>query len=146
MKPIIALSLLLAGCVAVPAAPTASVAPATAPVATGTPVAPPEAAQGLVVAPGETVRVLTVEQWRALLAFPAEARWEMARIATCESGFRTDVVGALGEVGPWQIHPIHGVVPSDLAGNAAVAAALLAARPDAGDWIATRGGCAAWTR
>lgn len=101
------------------------------------------------LAPGETVRVLTVEQWRVLQSAFPERTYVMARIAYCESRFRSDVTGLAGEVGWFQIHPVHGHAVEalrDPAYNAQVAAGFAAARPSLSDWYHTRDGCKEWSR
>ena len=45
------------------------------------------------LAPGETVRVLTLDQWRAVRHFAPERQQAMARIGWCESGFDAEAVG-----------------------------------------------------
>lgn len=140
-----ALALLLAGC-AVPApAPASPVA--VAEIAAWTPT--PQPGLSLRLEDGQTARTLTVEQWRAVLAFPEAQQYRAARTMICESGGNAGEIGALGEVGLFQIHPIHGFSAEQLRDplfNALVAAELLAERPDWGDWAATRNGCEEWNR
>ena len=68
---------------------------------------PAPRALSLVVGPAERVRTLTYEEWRAIVeAFPPEEEWMAARIMLCESGGDPSKVGADGERGLMQIHPI----------------------------------------
>lgn len=55
-----------------------------------------------------------------------DLRWsaEAVVVAECESGLRRGQVGAQGEQGLWQIHPVHGAVPSDPYAQAVIARAL----------------------
>lgn len=134
---------------AVPVAPPPPVAevkpnPAPAVLVVGSPVSPP-------------AFMLNVVQ-----AFPPAERPRALRTAFCESGWHTTARGLAGEVGLWQVSPVHlndkGVVavlaaadlPPTIAsledpwGNALVAAFLLERRPGWPDWINTRDGCAGW--
>ena len=96
------------------------------------------------VAPGETVRVLTVEQSRAIHESGGPPV-TMARIMVCESNGDTTALGAAGEVGAWQVTPRWwGAVPSDIVGQAQQAARIMAEHGD-GPWT-TKGGCVRWTR
>ena len=110
------------------------------------------------LAPGETARSLTVEQWRASQAFPAEAQYRMTRACFCES--RLDPSQAIIDVnGHWSIgacmvQPVwwaakYGEVPAELPGQIAQAARIYEAEQErTGDgtwpWRATRDGCADW--
>ena len=98
------------------------------------------------IGPGEVVRVLTVEQERALrgTAHPVT----LARIGWCEGGldastWRIDTNG-LPSVGSWQVQPRWwGEVPTSLAGQAQQADRILSEHGDR-PWSAKE--CAEWTR
>ena len=81
------------------------------------------------LAPGETVRVLTVEQSRALHASGGPVM-TLARIGWCEGGLdaskaRIDTNG-LPSIGAWQVQPEWwGPVPADLEGQARQAARII---------------------
>lgn len=88
--------------------------------------------------PWDGERVLTVEQWRALQAFPAHEQETAARVMFCESGGDASkrIVDTNGEwsVGAWQVQPRwHGDVPRDLSGQAIQVAAIVA-RHGWGPW------------
>lgn len=88
------------------ASPTASPTPTAEPTATPTTV--PAAAAAVV---GQDWSLSGgVEQWRELVAsiFPAEAVQSVLWIMRCESSGNPTVVGAAGERGLLQIHPVHG--------------------------------------
>ena len=94
--------------------------------------------------PGATVKVLKVEQWRALerSGGPVET---MAMIMVCESNGDTTAIGAAGERGAFQVlERFWGPVPPDLEGQAAQAASIIA-RHGIGPW-STKHGCDRWTR
>lgn len=95
------------------------------------------------LAPGETVRVLTVEQWRATLAFPPEHQYQAARVMMCESGGNIHAVGAAGEQGAFQVLArFHGPVPPTLEAQAQQAARIVEAQ---GWWPwTTKDGCEQW--
>jgi len=58
---------------------------------------------------------LTGDQWGAIRdAFPAGEEWTASRIMLCESGGDATEVGAAGERGLMQIHPIHRPLIADL--------------------------------
>lgn len=59
------------------------------------------------LAPGESRRALRYSDWLAVKHFPAGEQVRAANVMWCESRGRDDVVGAAGEVGRFQIHPIH---------------------------------------
>lgn len=106
---------------------------------------------GLDLAPTDRVRVLTLEQWRWLQRHFPGREYEMGRIAFCESGWDVAAVGAYGERGWLQIHPIHATTfpveaLHDPEVNGQVGAMLLARQPDAGDWLGTKDGCREWNR
>ena len=104
---------------------------------------------GFVLEPGGTVKVLTVEQWRALQVFPPDLQWWAARTAVCESGFDPTAsiidIDGLPREGAWMVGATwHGPVPADLDGQARQVAAMVA---NHGTRIwSTSGGCAAWSR
>lgn len=100
----------------------------------------------IVLAPGETARVMTVAQWRAIVdAFPAEQEYVAARTAVCESGFDVTAVGAAGEQGVFQILARYwGKVPTTLELQA-IQAAQIVAIEGWGPWAAA-GGCGEWSR
>ena len=60
----------------------------------------------------------------AVRFWPEEERLNALRVAWCESNWRDDVIGLLGEEGEWQLHPIHGDVP-DLLDDRALQASQL---------------------
>ena len=98
-------------------------------------------------------RTLTVEQWRWVQRWFPSDTLTMARITWCESNFRDDVISSAGAIGRLQIMPAHavrlGIDPAllhDPEVNGAVGAVLLAERPSASDWAATRDGCREWSR
>ena len=74
----------------------------------------------------ERDRSLTLEQWRALQAFPEDQQVLFACIAFHESRWQTDAVGDQGRSrGAWQVQPrFWGEVPPDLAGQAEQAAGI----------------------
>ena len=62
-------------------------------------------------APTPPNRTLSVPELRGLICVP-EYAWSCAEalaVVSCESDGRTAVVGDLGELGIWQIHPVHKV-------------------------------------
>ena len=96
--------------------------------------------------PGETVRVLTLEQWYAVRHFAPERQGIMARIAWCESKFDADAVGDGGRsLGAWQVQPqFWGEVPATLE-EQAQQAERIAAEHGTDPWT-TRDGCEGWNR
>jgi len=96
--------------------------------------------------PGETVRVLTLEQWYAVRHFAPERQGIMARIAWCESKFDADAVGDGGRsLGAWQVQPqFWGEVPATLE-EQAQQAERIAAEHGTAPWT-TRDGCEGWSR
>jgi len=96
--------------------------------------------------PGETVRVLTLEQWYAVRHFAPERQGIMARIAWCESKFDADAVGDGGRsLGAWQVQPrFWGAVPATLE-EQAQQAERIAAEHGTVPWT-TRDGCEGWSR
>jgi hypothetical protein len=95
------------------------------------------------LAPGERVRILTLEQWRAIHASGGSEE-PLARIGWCESGLSASAVGAAGEQGAWQVLArFHGPVPMTLAAQATQAAAIMAVQGET-PWTGTE--CAEWTR
>jgi len=100
----------------------------------------------IVLAPGETVRVLTLDQWRAVRHFAPERQMEMARIGWCESRFDPDAVGDGGRsLGAWQVQPLFwGAVPATLE-EQAQQAERIAAEHGTLPWT-TRDGCDEWNR
>jgi len=71
-------------------------------------------------------RTLTLDQWRALQAFPEDQQQLFACIAYHESRWQTDAVGDGGRShGAWQVQPrFWGEVPPDLNGQAEQAAEI----------------------
>lgn len=106
----------------------------------------PQPGLSITLAPGETVRVLTRDQWRAIRdAFPAEQEAWAQRTMMCESGGDPAQVGAAGERGAFQImERLHGPVPATLEAQAQHAAAVLA-KNGRSIWT-TSEGCESWTR
>lgn len=106
---------------------------------------------GVDLAPGETVRVLTYEQWRVLQAAFGERTYVMARIAFCEGGLDPtqvvlDVDGTYS-YGTFMVKPqFWGPVGDTLAEQAAQAAAIAEAHPSLWPWYHTRHGCRDWNR
>lgn len=95
--------------------------------------------------PTDRVRVLTVEQWRATLAFPMDQQYIAARTLICESGGNPRAVGAAGEQGAYQvIARFHGPVPDTLEAQAEQAARIVA-RESWRPWT-TKEGCEQWGR
>jgi hypothetical protein len=75
-----------------------------------------------------TERVVPAELWSAVVAyFPPDQRIKAIQVAHCESRFKADAVGALGERGVFQIHPVHGAVPLQIAAQTQQAARIQAA-------------------
>ena len=107
---------------------------------------PPATPTAITLAPGETVRVLTLEQWRAVRLFAPERQQEMARIAWCESKFDANAVGDGGRsLGAWQVQPrFWGAVPATLE-EQAQQAERIAAEHGTVPWT-TRDGCEGWSR
>lgn len=90
-------------------------------------------------------RSLTYEQWRAVLVFPEEYQYAMARIGWCESKFDTNAIGYYGERGAWQVRPeFWGEVPPDLIGQARQAS-LIVQQWGTEPW-STKNGCEGWSR
>jgi len=100
----------------------------------------------IALAPGDTVRVLTLDQWRAVRHFAPERQIEMARIGWCESHFDPDAVGDGGRsIGAWQVQPrFWGPVPATLE-EQAIQAERIAAEHGTIPWT-TRDGCEGWNR
>lgn len=103
------------------------------------------------LAPGDTIRVLTLDEMRWLDTYFPDATMTFARISWCESNWRDDVGSEDGAIGRLQILGAwarkFGYEPADLHDpdvNGFVGAQLAAARPDLGDWAATVNGCATW--
>ena len=96
---------------------------------------------------------LTTAVTEAAKAFEPGVRAWAIMVAKCESGFRPWEVGRAGEIGLWQIHPIHFTSqwllnitgPNVIAAlmdpiiNGRVAAHLLSIQPSA--WRSTQNGC-----
>ena len=98
------------------------------------------------LAPGETVRVLTLDQWQAVRHFAPERQMVMARIGWCESHLDPDAVGDGGHsIGAWQVQPhFWGPVPATLEAQAQQAERI-AAEHGTEPWT-TRDGCEGWSR
>ena len=107
---------------------------------------PAPAPAAVTLAPGETVRVLTLDQWRAVRHFAPERQVVMARIAWCESKFDAEAVGDGGHsLGAWQVQPrFWGAVPATLEAQAQQAERI-AAEHGTAPWT-TRDGCEGWSR
>ncbi len=108
-----------------------------------------EPTRGLALSPGDRVRVLTVEQWRALLAFPESDEWVGARSGWCEGQFNPAIriidVDGLPRVGAWSVGEMWwGPVPGTLEGQAQQVAGIIA---EVG-WAPFTGaaGCEEWNR
>ncbi len=105
---------------------------------------------GLVLAPGETVRVLTVEQWRAIQgAFPENEQWVAARTMFCESGGDAGMhiidSDGLPRAGAWSVGARWwGPVPPTLAGQAQQTSQIVA-RVGWAPFTASSG-CGEWSR
>jgi len=110
------------------------------------PYPPAPAPAAVTLAPGETVRVLTLDQWYAVRHFAPERQQAMARIAWCESKFDADAVGDGGRsLGAWQVQPrFWGAVPATLE-EQAQQAERIAAEHGTAPWT-TRDGCEGWSR
>lgn len=119
---------------------TSAQSPATLPDWTPTP------EPGRVLAPGETVRVLPYEVWRASLVMSDENRLALLRITACETGgtWDTTLRGAAGEEGVAQVIARYwGAVPADLRGQMEQADGIYT---EHGDWPwSTRAGCPIWS-
>jgi len=129
--------------------PTDSVAahePTPTPAASVETYLPPIEPTSLALAPSDTVRSLTLDQWRAVRHFAPERQWEMARIGWCESHFDPNAVGDGGfSVGAWQVQPrFWGPVPATLE-EQAIQAERIAAEHGTIPWT-TRDGCEGWNR
>ena len=100
----------------------------------------------IVLAPDDTVRSLTLDQWRAVRHFAPERQQAMARIAWCESKFDAEAVGDGGRsLGAWQVQPrFWGAVPATLE-EQAIQAERIAAEHGTIPWT-TRDGCEGWNR
>ena len=107
---------------------------------------PAPAPAAVTLAPGETVRVLTLDQWRAVQQFAPERQQAMARIGWCESQFDAEAVGDSGRsLGAWQVQPrFWGSVPATLE-EQAQQAERIAAEHGTVPWT-TRDGCEGWSR
>jgi len=109
---------------------------------------------GRVLAPGETVRVLTVEQWRALRQLPEHLEYVMTRACWCESHLNPSerVMDTNGHwsIGACMVQPVWwGDVSADLEGQIAQVARILDSqrndpRGPTWPWAATKDGCAGW--
>lgn len=76
-----------------------------------------------------TERVVPAALWSAIVEhFPHHEHAKALSVAHCESRYRTDVVGALGERGVFQVRPeYHGAVPTDVASQVKQAARIQSA-------------------
>lgn len=145
----------------VPAAgPSAATSRSAAGESPSSPVATPSvpnlgnAGLAVTVEPGETVRVLTADQWSALQPVFGDHTYQYARIAACESGINPNFRGidVDGDViaGAFSVKErLHGPVPVGLRAQSLQvldieARARAAGVPD--PWASTRKGCAAWSR
>lgn len=99
---------------------------------------------GIVVEPERTVRVLTVEQARAINRIGDSRQMALARIGWCESGLDPHAIGQHGERGAWQVIPaLWGEVPATLEEQAVQADRIYA---EHGDWPwSTKDGCREWS-
>jgi len=109
----------------------------------------PEPHQGRVLAADETVRVLTVEQWRAIRHLPDEYQYVMTRAGWCESHLnpaaRIIDVDGLPRVGAWMVgEQWWGAVPADLEGQAIQVAGILREH-GTWPWAASIRGCEGWS-
>ena len=106
---------------------------------------PPTEPISLVLAPSDTVRSLTLDEWRAVRHFAPERQWEMARIGWCESHLDPNAVGDGGfSIGAWQVQPrFWGPVPGTLE-EQAQQAERIAAEHGTAPWT-TRDGCEGWS-
>ena len=117
--------------------------PAPAPLPAWTPAPQP----GLSLALADRVRVLSIEQWRAIrAAFPEREEWAAARTMVCESLGDPLAIGDQGRAhGAWQVHPQWwGLVPGTL-GELAVHAAAIVSRESWRPWTGAKG-CPEWNR
>ena len=107
---------------------------------------PAPAPAAVTLAPGETVRVLTLDQWYAVRHFAPDRQQAMARIGWCESKFDAEAVGDGGHsLGAWQVQPrFWGAVPATLE-EQAQQAERIAAEHGTAPWT-TRDGCEGWSR
>lgn len=98
---------------------------------------------GMPVPVDRTVKVLTVEQARAINRIGESRQMALARIGWCESKFDAAAVGAHGERGAWQVIPSYwGTVPETLEEQAIQADRIYA---EHGGWPwSTAGGCDGW--
>lgn len=96
------------------------------------------------LAPGQQVRVLTLEQWQAIQHVAPERQGALARIAWCESKWDAQAVGDGGRSrGAWQVQErFWGPVPATLA-EQAQQAERIAAEHGLEPWT-TAGGCEGW--
>jgi hypothetical protein len=108
-------------------------------------ITPPEPIS-IFLAAGDTVRTLTLDEWRAVRHFAPERQWRMARIGWCESHLDPDAVGDGGlSIGAWQVQPrFWGPVPATLEAQA-IQAERIAAEYGLAPWT-TRDGCEGWNR
>lgn len=106
----------------------------------------PEPQQGLArtLLPGEEVKSLTYEQWRAISRINPDRQYQLAKIAWCESRFDPNAVGDGGlSIGAWQVQPrFWGSVPDTLE-EQAVQADRIAAEHGYKPWT-TANGCDGW--
>jgi len=99
---------------------------------------------GLSMVAGDRHKSLTLEQWRALQAFPDHLQLLFACIARAESGFDAEAsiidIDGLPREGAWMVGATWwGEVPADLA-DQAVQASLIASEHGSKPWT-TAGGC-----
>lgn len=96
------------------------------------------------LAPGQQVRVLTLEQWQAIQHVAPERQGALARIAWCESKWDAQAVGDGGRSrGAWQVQErFWGPVPATLE-EQAKQADRIAAEHGLAPWT-TAEGCEGW--
>lgn len=104
----------------------------------------PQAGLSRVLAPGETFRVLSVEQWRAVRDLP----YALQRSGWCEGHFDPDTaiidVDGLWRFGAWSVGPTwFGPVPRTLRAQAEQVAGIYA-EYGMQPWRATEHGCPDW--
>jgi hypothetical protein len=138
------------------AATPAAVPPTTVvgrplPATVATPIVPSlgNAGLALTVEAGETVRVLTVDEWRAIQVAYPESPMTLARIGVCETGLNvaTHIIDTNGEWtdGAFGVQPKwHGTVPPSLELQAKQAAGIL--REYGTKPFTTAGGCDRWNK
>lgn len=100
-------------------------------------------AGGMAIEQTRTVKVLTVEQARAINRISESRQMALAMIGWCESKFDPAAVGAHGERGAWQVIPGYwGEVPATLEAQAEQADRIYA---EHGGWPwSTADGCDGW--